>query len=229
MRPTVVRIERVHSLPHTLLSGLDNSFDISKVVKPPYDHLASVIDVDEIQTRAVEPCHKTYPPTEAGVSNAHDDTFTLVACVDSKEVSTVSGYLMASVAWNGMVNIDDIAVDRASRRLGVGRKLIEALKVEACEDGWAQEVQHFGGSNSKDNGKDSCLGTRRRIVIRAETQDNNVGACKLYKACSFEFGGYDRYFYATMEESKRETALFWYWFERESKESTLGTRNESSP
>jgi streptothricin acetyltransferase len=43
-----------------------------------------------------------------------------------------------------------------------------------------------------------------------ETQNNNVGACKLYEACGFTLGGFDRYLYRGEMPDTREIALFWY-------------------
>ena len=46
--------------------------------------------------------------------------------------------------------------------------------------------------------------------VRAETQSNNVPACKLYESCGFRLGGFDRDLYRGLDEGTTEVALFWY-------------------
>ena len=97
----------------------------------------------------------------------------------------VAGYLIASRSWNNCAQIDDFAVDRGQRRAGVGRMLMaEAIA-------WAREMG--------------------LAAVRAETQSNNVAACRFYERLGFSLGGFDRYLYAGLDAPARfETALFWY-------------------
>lgn len=84
--------------------------------------------------------------------------------------------------WNGYAYIDDLIVNPQFRGHGVGKALMEA----AIQ--WSREKRFPG--------------------IMLETQDDNVAACKLYEACGFILGGFDRY---TLKNFKPdETALFWY-------------------
>lgn len=69
--------------------------------------------------------------------------------------------------WNRLANLEDVVVDRAYRRQGVGRALVEGAKR------WALEKRLAG------------------LVL--ETQSNNLPAIRLYEACGFELGGYDGY------------------------------------
>jgi len=46
--------------------------------------------------------------------------------------------------------------------------------------------------------------------IRAETQNNNLPACKLYESCGFHLGGFDRDLYRGLDGGTSEVALFWY-------------------
>lgn len=46
--------------------------------------------------------------------------------------------------------------------------------------------------------------------VMLETQDNNVGACRLYEACGFEIGGFDRKLYRGIADVGEEVAVYWY-------------------
>ena len=48
-----------------------------------------------------------------------------------------------------------------------------------------------------------------------ETQNNNVGACKLYERCGFQLSGFDADLYRGDDRCVREVALFWYWHSTE--------------
>lgn len=45
----------------------------------------------------------------------------------------------------------------------------------------------------------------------AETQDNNVAACKLYERCGFQLSGFDADLYRALASFANEVALFWHW------------------
>jgi len=97
-----------------------------------------------------------------------------------------SGQIILSKNWNGFAYIDDIAVDVKFRRQGVGTALIEKAKQ------WARGIGFPG--------------------IMLETQDVNVGACKLYENCGFKLKGFDSYLYKAIEGVQDEVALYWYYF-----------------
>ncbi len=52
--------------------------------------------------------------------------------------------------------------------------------------------------------------TATLMGVMLETQDNNVGACRLYQACGFEIGGFDRKLYGGIAAVRGEVAIFWY-------------------
>lgn len=43
-----------------------------------------------------------------------------------------------------------------------------------------------------------------------ETQNNNLGACRLYERCGYVLGGMDHLRYRGIDAQTREVALFWY-------------------
>ena len=95
------------------------------------------------------------------------------------------GFILVSRAWNGCAQVDDLSVDRAARRGGIARALMD----EAVA--WAKE--------------------RYLPMLRLETQSNNVPACRFYARYGFVLGGYDRFLYDAIRPGEpRETALFWY-------------------
>lgn len=96
----------------------------------------------------------------------------------------VAGRMLMSRTWNGYAGIDDIAVAAGARRRGAASGLLR----RALE--WAREHGYPG--------------------LMLETQDTNVGACRLYLRHGFVLGGFDRFHYANEPDLAHETALFWY-------------------
>jgi GNAT superfamily N-acetyltransferase len=103
-----------------------------------------------------------------------------LAYIDGK----VAGHASIAVNWNKLALIDHVEVDAHFRKRVVRRALI------AHAIAWAKE--------------------KRLPGIMLETQNNNVAACKLYEACGFTLGGFDRYLYQGEMPGTREIALFWY-------------------
>lgn len=97
----------------------------------------------------------------------------------------VAGQLVMRKNWNNYAYVEDIRVDRDFRRLGIGRKLLE----KAVD--WA-------------NGKGLA-------GVMLETQNNNAGACELYRKCGFKLGGVDRLLYKGLNPETSEIALYWYY------------------
>ncbi|WP_420960307.1 GNAT family N-acetyltransferase [Brucella sp. IR073] len=95
-----------------------------------------------------------------------------------------AGYVLIRENWNRFALIEDIAVDANCRRHGVGRALLEKA------GSWA--------------------GARKLPGLMLETQSNNVAACRLYEACGFVLGGFDRFLYTGENPKRTEIALFWY-------------------
>jgi streptothricin acetyltransferase len=123
---------------------------------------------------------KTYPRDDLSDHLDHPERAVFLAYLDG----SVAGRVVLSVGWNRYTWIDDIAVDARTRRAGVGRALMEQTVA------WTDRLELPG--------------------IRAETQSNNVLACKFYEACGFRVGGFDRDLYRGLHLETTEVALFWY-------------------
>lgn len=108
------------------------------------------------------------------------DRVVFVACAGNRTI----GRIVLIRNWNRYAYVEDIAVDKKYRGCGAGRKLIE----QAAR--WAKN----GGMPG----------------IMLETQSNNVNACKFYKSCGFEIGGFDHYLYQGIHKNSDEIAIFWY-------------------
>lgn len=133
------------------------------------------------------PYEKRYPvePINYAAYIGQPDKAVFVAYIDDQ----VAGQIRLCRWWNGFGYVDDIVVDRAFRRRGVGGALIERAKQ------WVLEKQWPG--------------------LSLETQDTNVGACRLYARCGFELAGFDRRLYQGLHPGTEEIALYWYWIPRE--------------
>jgi ribosomal protein S18 acetylase RimI-like enzyme len=111
---------------------------------------------------------------------ANPNQMVYLAYLENKAV----GQIILKKNWNNYAYVEDIKVDKHSRRYGVGRKLIEQAKQ------WAQSAGLPG--------------------IMLETQNNNVRACKFYESCGFVIGGFDSFLYKGLDETSNELAIFWY-------------------
>ncbi|MCY1188690.1 hypothetical protein D3C81_1499100 [compost metagenome] len=58
----------------------------------------------------------------------------------------------------------------------------------------------------------ACFWARKKQLpgVMLETQNNNLGACRLYQDYGFELGGIDRLRYRGIDPETAEVALFWY-------------------
>ncbi len=144
--------------------------------------LAVADDVIRFTVVAVPPHPKRYPvePVDARAYLDDPDRAILLARVDG----VGGGEIRLRRNWNRYAYIEDIVVDIAYRRRGVGRALIHAATQ------WA-----------KDRGLPGLM---------LETQNNNVAACRFYQRCGFELGGFDRQLYRGLDPDTDEIALFWY-------------------
>ncbi len=97
---------------------------------------------------------------------------------------SIAGRVVVSEGWNRYAWVEDIAVDARRREAGVGRALMGRAVAWAVGRGLAG--------------------------VRAETQSDNVPACKFYESCGFHLGGFDRDLYRGLDEGTTEVALFWY-------------------
>ncbi len=130
----------------------------------------------------VEPYMKRYPQEDRDWSDyiENREKALFLAYLDGK----LAGQVQVRLNWNRFACIEDVVVDAALRRHGVGRALIERAVL------WAAEKELPG--------------------VMLETQNNNVAACRLYESCGFELAGFDRYLYRGLDPYTEEIALYWY-------------------
>ncbi len=95
-----------------------------------------------------------------------------------------AGQIILNKNWNNYAYVQDITVDAKFRKQGVGTRLI------------AQAIQWAKSKNLPG--------------IMLETQNINVGACRLYERCGFQLGGFDRLLYKGIVHDTIEIALYWY-------------------
>ena len=136
----------------------------------------------------VPPYEKRYAGEEPSVHREASGKAAFLADLDG----SVAGRVVLSEGWNRCAWVEHIAVDARLRRCGIGRALIDRAVA------WAVE--------------------RGLTGVRAETQCNNVPACKLYESSGFHLGGFDRDLYRGLDGGTTEVALFWYFHLRESPE-----------
>jgi streptothricin acetyltransferase len=98
----------------------------------------------------------------------------------------LAGQIILRENWNNYAYIDDIAVDVAFRRLGVGRALVDRVRL------WARQ--------------------KRLPGIMLETQTNNVAACRFYESCGFKIGGFDNMLYRGLDSGTDEVAVYYYHY-----------------
>ncbi len=172
-----MKIDRVSLLTPAALSGCDFSFEVTEELVPPYENPFQHV-------AAVSPYCKKYELVESDfiLEEAYDDRLLLAA----GEADRLQGYILASKSWNNYVQIDDFAVDRSARHLGIGRALMNVVVA------WTRKENLPG--------------------IRLETQSNNVAACRFYYRYGFRLGGFDRQLYTVLKKERPEIALYWYLF-----------------
>jgi len=88
--------------------------------------------------------------------------------------------------WRNTAKLWNIGIDRAYRRTGLGRELMNRAIAWARDEGL------------------------RGIVL--ETQTNNMPACRFYQARGFKLCGVDDHFYSNDDIGVKEVAIFW-WYE----------------
>jgi streptothricin acetyltransferase len=179
MPPPLYAIATPPRLDASALAHCDFSFDVTAVGVPPFsgDDIAATV--------AVAPYRKDYgsghdlvPEPDGVLLVAHSP-----AAADGSGTG-VLGYVLVSRDWTGFALIDDLAVDRASRGLGIGRALLFGAR------DWARAAGLAG--------------------LRLETQSTNLPACRFYARQGLRLGGADRLLYAALPGLAHETALFWY-------------------
>jgi ribosomal protein S18 acetylase RimI-like enzyme len=144
--------------------------------------IAAENDVISYTTAAIPPFPKRYPP----------DRVDPACYIDNPDKAIFIAYLRGQAAgqirlcryWNQYAYVEDIAVDPASRKQGIGERLLRA----AID--WAKRNRLPG--------------------VMLETQNINTVACRLYQRCGFTLGGFDRFLYQGLQPGTPEIALYWY-------------------
>jgi ribosomal protein S18 acetylase RimI-like enzyme len=147
--------------------GLNISWRLlERALDPPFERINFDFDADERRAIRARWEHGT------GLWLVAEHSDRLVAMIDVER----QDWRVAGFVWN-------IAVDRAHRRHGLGRRLMDRV-VE-----W---------------------GRRQRLrAIILETQTNNIYACRFYYQFGFRLSGIDDHFYSNGDLQKNEVAIFW--------------------
>ena len=151
---TGIWVGRVDRIEPEALAGADFSFEVTEEARPPFDGpgLPSI--------KPIIGFRKEYGIDYDLLSGADADNLMIAA---AQLNARVVAYVAVSRSWNNCALVEELAVDRAYRRAGVARQLMNAV-VE-----WAREVN--------------------LPAIRLETQSTNVAACRFYERYGFEMGG----------------------------------------
>ena len=130
----------------------------------------------------IVPYRKCYGIDPEEFSSYRDaaDSAIFMAYLDDEPV----GHLVISTNWNGFAHIDELAVHAPARRHGVAKALLDVAQF------WSRKKKLPG--------------------IMLETQNNSLGACRLYERCGYEIGGIDHLRYRGIDPNTAEIALFWY-------------------
>nr|WP_025128334.1 GNAT family N-acetyltransferase [Pseudomonas sp. PH1b]BFD41723.1 GNAT family N-acetyltransferase [Pseudomonas sp. FFPRI_1] len=140
------------------------------------------VSVSDWPLRQIVPYRKCYgiDPEEFSSYRNAADSEIFMAFLDDQPV----GHMVISTNWNGYAHIDELAVHAPARRHGVARALLEVAQF------WSRKKQLPG--------------------VMLETQNNNLGACRLYERCGYVVGGVDHLRYRGIDAQTSEVAIFWY-------------------
>lgn len=138
--------------------------------------------VESWPVEPVEPYRKNYGIDSQEFCDYRDagDSTVLVAWLGERAV----GHVVLSTHWSGFAHVEELAVDESARRHGVARSLLEVAQF------WSRK--------------------RNLPGVMLETQNNNLGACRLYERCGYVVGGVDYLRYRGIDPHTREAAIFWY-------------------
>ncbi len=138
--------------------------------------------VEQWPLELIAPYRKCYgiDPDEFAAYRGAQDSAVFMAYLDNQPV----GHVVVSTNWNGFAHVDELAVAACARRHGVAKSLLEVVKF------WSHKKNLPG--------------------IMLETQNNNLGACRLYERCGYQVGGVDHLRYRGIDPQTREVAIFWY-------------------
>jgi len=140
------------------------------------------VPVAEWALRRIVPYRKCYgiDPEEFSSYRNAADSEIFMAFLDDQPV----GHIVVSTNWNGYGHIDELAVHAPARRHGVARALLDVAQF------WSRKKGLPG--------------------VMLETQNNNLGACRLYERCGYVVGGVDHLRYRGIDPQTAEVAIFWY-------------------
>lgn len=132
--------------------------------------------------KPVTPYRKCYGIDPQEFSSYRDaaDSAIFMAYLDDVPV----GHVVVSTNWNGYAHINELAVHGPARRHGVAKTLLDVAQF------WSRKKLLPG--------------------IMLETQNNNLGACRLYERCGYVVGGVDHLRYRAIDPQTHEVAIFWY-------------------
>ncbi|KAF1029300.1 MAG: dTDP-fucosamine acetyltransferase [Pseudomonas sp.] len=138
--------------------------------------------VDQWAVEPVTPYRKCYgiDPEEFASFRNAPDSAVFMAYLDDLPV----GHIVVSTNWNGFAHVDELAVAVPARGFGVGKALLDVAQF------WSRKKNLPG--------------------MMLETQNNNLGACRLYERCGYVMGGVDHLRYRGIDPQTREVAIFWY-------------------
>ncbi|CAI8843190.1 GNAT family N-acetyltransferase [Pseudomonas sp. IT-P253] len=138
--------------------------------------------VEQWRVTPITPYRKCYgiDPEEFISFRDAADSAIFMAYLDDEPV----GHLVVSTNWNGFAHIDELAVHAPARRHGVAKALLDVAQF------WSRKKKLPG--------------------IMLETQNNNLGACRLYERSGYVLGGTDHLRYRGIDPNTAEVALFWY-------------------
>jgi streptothricin acetyltransferase len=174
MKITIHEINQ-HNLQDT--GKCDSSFTVDTLLV-----LSAENNLIHFNTVAISPYTKKYPVEKIDYSIYLSRPGRTVFFAYGDQ--SIAGEIRLRKNWNVFAYIEEIVVDVKFRRLGIGRRLIQA----AIQ--WAKDNQLPG--------------------VMLETQNNNVAACQLYQSCGFELAGFDRRLYQGIDINSEEVALYWY-------------------
>jgi ribosomal protein S18 acetylase RimI-like enzyme len=130
----------------------------------------------------VPPYEKQYPEQpgeyDGYIRDLESEVF--LAFVDG----AAAGRIVLKKWWNGYGYVENIAVNRAYRKKGVGQQLMQQAVA------WAKAMNLPG--------------------LMLETQNINVPACRFYERFGFRLKGFDTQVYQALMPETEEVALYWY-------------------
>ncbi|OKP88163.1 streptothricin acetyltransferase [Paenibacillus helianthi] len=165
------------------LADIDDSFIVDSVLVLSFSGNQfnyTVKDIPSYEKSYTAEVSEEADAADGSTELIHPDQVTYLAFAENQIV----GRIVLKKNWNHYALIEMIQVDKAFRRHGVGRQLMEQARH------WALEQELPG--------------------IMLETQSINVSACRFYESIGFVIGGFDKYVYRGIPKACEEVAVYWY-------------------